>query len=212
MSARNLRAIRYSEFNLFLFLSLCVCMGVCVCVCMHVQVAETLSALLPQLTHLHMRFFRSYPDDEADPPYYTLLSSPTPSHTLTHLVLQGQALTSEIVELLLEHAPALEHVTAGFLEVEEDHSGEEWGVSELRVERGGADAEYLVRLPKRRDGGKLAVYPQSVKIGVALDEVRTHTHTHTHTHIQTYCHTHRCWLEHIDGHPHTHTWKFYKRL
>ncbi len=88
-----------------------------------------------------------------------LLTAPT--NTLTHLTVKDELLCNdELIRVLVEHAPALTHLSVGWAGwVEDDHASTSWGVEQLCVLEEGEewDVEVLSRLPRHREGRVVVV-------------------------------------------------------
>ncbi len=155
--------------------------------------------MLPQITHLDIEFWGDRDEGSQPAPWHAIFCQASTTHTLTHLVMH-ETLTDELVWVLVQHAPALSHLTVLNLLVKADHSGREWGVRELVVteKRFECEAVHLARLPVSVGvgvgagagvGEAMTVRLEGLLFQVVFDQVswraHTHTHIHTHTHVCT---------------------------
>lgn len=95
------------------------------------------------------------------------------SHTLTSLEVYS-SLTDSLVQLLITRTPALNKLTVAHLDLESDHSGEQWAVGTLveqhSVAMHGCDLEQFSRLPTSK-GGQIVVHNYSPEVSVSSDQV-----------------------------------------
>ncbi len=139
------------------------------------QIIESLRPVLRHITHLTMNFLGFDPFPCPTPPWPSIFCQASTTHTLTHLVTD-EALTDVLVSVLVQHAPALSHLTVDVSYVKTDHSGSEWGLTELCPTS--TSAAELVLLPTNR--GVMDVRPEvrRLPLGDASDRVsecRSHT-------------------------------------
>ncbi len=113
-----------------------LCLGIAVtCVSTPAfQISESLAPVLRHITHLDIGFVGINSHECPSPPWASIFCPASTTHTLTHLVTH-HCLTSELVVALVPHAPELKHVTVAALGMDLDHSGLEWGVTELCLPR-----------------------------------------------------------------------------
>ncbi len=119
---------------------------------------RSIGALVPQLTHLTVTHVLPFDVLRlTDGPWEPIFTPQTTSHTLTTLTTNA-ILDDELMTLLLDHAPALEHVECYMLETGSvSHMGREWGVCELVINDAQNCEECLQFLPKCKEGKQLRI-------------------------------------------------------
>ncbi len=165
-----------------------------------IKVCRSIAPYLRQIQSLHISCEPDFYagdyilDSQVDIPmrWQMLFQPQQVSHTLTTLSTNAP-LTNELVQLIIDHAPALRDLTVGGEEMalEQDWAGQgkEWGVQRLCLGFGQGEptevqAESLALLPKTRQG-PLLVEGVSLRVmfTVTGQEVSaTHTHTYDTQH------------------------------
>ncbi len=147
------------------------------------SILTSCAPLLQQLTSLTLRG-----GEAAQRPQWPLLfNAASTTSTLTSFTTD-HSLTDTLMDLLMQHAPALGQLTVHALRMGVDYSARHWSVRELRAGMGRPHCILwfqLMALPSGKrsliSDGRLALYVEGAEVCV------THTHTHTHTHTQPAC-------------------------
>lgn len=139
------------------------------------------AAYLPQLTT-----FSVNDEPHEDPIDWSLLFSPASTTTTLTSFLTHQCLDDSLLSRLLQHAPALEQLSVGNIDLRTDYSQRQWAVSRIVLDCN-ADWRSLARLPTCKETVlvrvtyRLKVTIRSPEVGVPL------LPSHMPSHMLCYC-------------------------
>ncbi len=175
------------------------------------EVCSSIAPYLAQITSLHLHSYDADMEVLMDYwihdyiPWRILFQPQQVTHTLTTLSTNAQ-LTDALVQVILDHAPALRDLTTRRFAVKQDwvRKGQMWGVERLCLSEHVSEinAVSLALLPVTKQGHLLIeidgtlILPYAVRFHDTTNthtqaRARTHTHTHMHTHRDTHAHRRR---------------------
>lgn len=136
------------------------------------QACAAVSALLPRITSLNLSF--RYHKYDPFTPWERIFTAQHTTHTLTHLTTRD-ILDSELLGLLISHAPSLTDLTVGSMYVDtEDYKQRQWAVRRLHIKDflllESQGMEMLMRLPSS-SAERLCVVVDGLELVSNSDEV-----------------------------------------
>ncbi len=135
-------------------------------------ISSNLALYIPQLTSLQLEGTSNVP---AGIPCALLFTAAAPAQHLTTFIARNTSLTDELLELLLDHAPALACLSVSRIQLlDTQYVSRVWGVTDLTVR--GTDQAAMVRVPACKagkltwhmrdpDGDVLELVCESVQVG-----------------------------------------------
>ncbi len=128
-------------------------------------VLQSIAAHLPQLTSLDISLEQSEGEEAFNLPWQEILTPASTTHTLTHLTTTDE-LTDTLITRLIDHAPAIQHVSVAGLYVQTDfhEQGRQWGLQSLVLSCEELYADELALLPACT-AGPLSVVGQGSMLG-----------------------------------------------
>ncbi len=137
------------------------------------QACAAVSALLPRITHLNLSFTSNVYDHFS--PWDKIFTPLHTTRTLTHLTTE-ETLDSELLDLLLVHAPALTDFKVESLSIDtQEYRQQQWAVRRLQFRSmycvpGEGMEQQIVRLPST-SADQLCVKVQGLELGIKSYEV-----------------------------------------
>ncbi len=149
-------------------------------------VLQSAARLLPQLTTLQPHFVYRYADDydeEPTLPWHSLFTPPQSTPQTLTCFKTTSCLDEELLELLLNHAPALRCLEVGPVQLSAgEFSQGEWGVTELHASGVMYDSYHTHSLACLPLSGLLTIHIPSVRFFATSAEVSGHEHWRSISH------------------------------